>query len=262
VRKYLNLRKYFYFSDMDNEKKEYIEGIYNYCDRWCEKCMFTSNCYLFNMESKIASFEILNNGKLPKPEDLFDPEEDNVSQEYDEEDEEEFLEDKYDDYKNEEESAADEIEEEVHPLVELSGLYFTNASELLKKLEDKYHFYVKQLENIKDQERRKIHEQVEIFGWYHAFIGAKVSRAVNGKISSSKEDDEEQKEFEEYDMNGSAKVAMISIERSINSLNALYNLLPEFTGEISELLVKAGKLLNGVEKEFPGYKNFKRPGLD
>jgi hypothetical protein len=55
---------------------------------------------------------------------------------------------------------------------------------------------------------------------------------------------------------------MISIERSINSLNLLYSLLPEFTEEISDLLVKAGELRNGVEKEFPGYKNFKRPGLD
>jgi hypothetical protein len=89
-----------------------------------------------------------------------------------------------------------------------------------------------------------------------------VNRAVNGKMNISKEADEESRSFEEYDMNGSAKVAMISIERSITSLNVLYNLLPEYTEEISDLLIKAGKLRNGVEKEFPGYKHFKRPGLD
>lgn len=22
----------------------FIEGIYNYCDRWCEKCSFTARC--------------------------------------------------------------------------------------------------------------------------------------------------------------------------------------------------------------------------
>src|SRR3972149_12258461 len=56
---------------MDKEKKTYISGIYNYCDGWCEKCQFTSNCYLFTTQSRIASHEILNNGELPKAEDIF-----------------------------------------------------------------------------------------------------------------------------------------------------------------------------------------------
>ena len=56
---------------MNNEKKTYIEGIYNYCDRWCEKCRFTSNCYLFTTESRIASHQILNNGEMPRAEDIF-----------------------------------------------------------------------------------------------------------------------------------------------------------------------------------------------
>jgi len=247
---------------MDREKKEYISGIYNYCDRWCEKCSFTSNCYLFNMESKIASYEILNKGELPKAEDLFDADMEDVSPEFDEEEEEDFFEDKDELYKSEEESDAEEIELEANPLVELSKSYFMEAMTLLKRIEKKYHFGGTPQEKINDPDLSKLRENFEVFGWYHAFIGAKVSRAVNGKMNASKEADEESRSFEEYDMNGSAKVAMISIERSINSLNVLYNLLPECTEEISNLLIKAGKLRNGVEKEFPGYKSFKRPGLD
>ena len=35
--------------DKDDLKKlakdpKYISGIYNYCDRWCERCSFTSRC--------------------------------------------------------------------------------------------------------------------------------------------------------------------------------------------------------------------------
>lgn len=247
---------------MDREKKEYISGIYNYCDRWCEKCSFTSNCYLFNMESKIASYEILNKGKLPKAEDLFDADMEDDSPEFDEEEEEDFFEDKDELYKSEEESDAEEIELEANPLVELSKSYFMESMALLKRIEKKYHFGGTPKEKINDPNLSKTRESIEVFGWYHAFIGAKVNRAVNGKMNASKEADEESRSFEEYDMNGSAKVAMISIERSINSLNVLYNLLPEYTEEISNLLIKAGKLRNGVEKEFPGYKNFKRPGLD
>ena len=29
-----------------------ISGIYNYCDRWCEKCQFTSRCLLYATEQE------------------------------------------------------------------------------------------------------------------------------------------------------------------------------------------------------------------
>src|SRR5438128_7391496 len=29
---------------------EFISGIYNYCDRWCERCQFTSRCFLYATE--------------------------------------------------------------------------------------------------------------------------------------------------------------------------------------------------------------------
>jgi len=37
----------------------YIDGIYNYCDRWCERCAFTSKCrnYAFDPESENLSEE-------------------------------------------------------------------------------------------------------------------------------------------------------------------------------------------------------------
>lgn len=30
----------------------YISGIYNYCDRWCERCPFTSRCLTYAMEKE------------------------------------------------------------------------------------------------------------------------------------------------------------------------------------------------------------------
>lgn len=29
---------------MNAEDSRFIEGIYNYCDRWCERCPFASRC--------------------------------------------------------------------------------------------------------------------------------------------------------------------------------------------------------------------------
>src|SRR5210317_2073689 len=31
-------------SDKNDGNQEHISGIYNYCDRWCERCPFTSRC--------------------------------------------------------------------------------------------------------------------------------------------------------------------------------------------------------------------------
>src|SRR4051794_20418865 len=29
------------------ESREFISGIYNYCDRWCERCPFTARCLVY-----------------------------------------------------------------------------------------------------------------------------------------------------------------------------------------------------------------------
>jgi len=34
------------------KNKDFISGIYNYCDRWCERCAFTSRCMNFAMTRK------------------------------------------------------------------------------------------------------------------------------------------------------------------------------------------------------------------
>ena len=32
------------------ENPDFISGIYNYCDRWCERCPFTARCMNFALE--------------------------------------------------------------------------------------------------------------------------------------------------------------------------------------------------------------------
>lgn len=34
------------------QNPNFISGIYNYCDRWCERCQFTSRCLLYALEKK------------------------------------------------------------------------------------------------------------------------------------------------------------------------------------------------------------------
>jgi predicted protein tyrosine phosphatase len=37
---------------------KFIPGIYNYCDRWCERCPFTSRC-LIGIDRSIAAWKML-----------------------------------------------------------------------------------------------------------------------------------------------------------------------------------------------------------
>ena len=34
------------------QNPEFIQGIYNYCDRWCERCAFTSRCMNFALSEE------------------------------------------------------------------------------------------------------------------------------------------------------------------------------------------------------------------
>ena len=33
------------------DNPDLIDGIYNYCDRWCERCPFTSRCLVYATEA-------------------------------------------------------------------------------------------------------------------------------------------------------------------------------------------------------------------
>jgi hypothetical protein len=46
------------------DKGKFIEGIYNYCDRWCERCSMTEHCLLFYQDS-IRRSKHLQKGEDP-----------------------------------------------------------------------------------------------------------------------------------------------------------------------------------------------------
>lgn len=263
---------------MSEEKKSHIPGIYNYCDRWCEKCEYTSQCLLFTNESKITTHQLLNNGELPDFKKIFDitdgqyNDDDLMFDDTDDDDDFEFGSEEDDDpfmndlpdfddkqYEEERNQRDDTVKQNV--LVKLSDEYFNSAHSLLEKLNERY----KLNSVIKDKEDDililRLYDGYEVLEWFHMFIFVKIRRALSGKWSYDRESDQEMKEIDAYDMNGTAKIALIAIESSIKALNKLFD-VAEFKIEVTALLVIAGKLLNEMEREFPDCRNFVRPGLD
>jgi len=99
----------------------------------------------------------------------------------------------------------------------------------------------------------------EIIGWYLHFIHVKFIRAITGKL----EDDgwEEENGFQK-DSDGSAKIALISIDRSIEAWTTLLHYVPSLEDNIITILAMLQKSKRLAEEEFPNARKFIRPGFD
>jgi len=105
-----------------------------------------------------------------------------------------------------------------------------------------------------------LEDACEVIHWYQYQIAVKSIRALSGR----KEEFEEDPEFAECqkDSDGSAKVALIGIDRSIAAWRIMQLSLPERARSIVPLILKLERLRQRLEKSFPKARDFIRPGFD
>ena len=99
-------------------------------------------------------------------------------------------------------------------------------------------------------------DAVEVIRWYSLFISIKIHRAHLPPL------DVDDEEIERYDKNGSARIAMIGISRSIEAFSVLYNYFPELEDDILNFLADLTRIEKIMKKSFPDAMNFIRPGFD
>ena len=101
-------------------------------------------------------------------------------------------------------------------------------------------------------------ELVEIIFWYHHFIYVKLMRAVRGALGNTPEI------LEDFpkDSDGSAKVALIAIDRSMAAWGCLNDCFPSHRPQILAIIQHLECLRRRVEIVFPQARNFVRPGFD
>jgi hypothetical protein len=83
-------------------------------------------------------------------------------------------------------------------------------------------------------------------------------RAIRGEL------DERLEILDEFpkDSDGSAKVALIALDRSIAAWGEIRNLFPHRNNDILDILVHLEQLRRNAEKAFPEARAFIRPGFD
>ncbi len=254
---------------MENQPA-HISGIYNYCDRWCERCAFTTQCRLRAGEIEAgadaatsdlrnaAFWEGLKRSLVQAQQMLRDmarergidldaimaagegvadpPALDGARR---------ALCEQASSYAD----AVDEWFERAGPVLEEKGRNLVSAARM-------------ELPGAEPlAEAKDIHDALEVIRWYVSLIDAKFARA-GAQAWAAIDDDPELDKITQRDADGSAKVALIGVDRSIAAWSRLYESLSSGQDVILDLLVRLNRLRRAGEQLFPNARAFVRPGFD
>ncbi len=104
-------------------------------------------------------------------------------------------------------------------------------------------------------------DALDIIRQYAAFISVKARRAISGMDNMHDTDTWGDPPYQS-DANGSAKITVITIERSLGAWEILRKQWPEKTDEILDLLIQLSQLRKRMDQLFPDWNKFVRPGFD
>ena len=253
------IEKEYYMDDEITDEEGFIPGIHNYCDRWCERCDFTDYCRVFAMEKEMR--EMLERNKEERkqeqeseewtePEDIAPEEEEGkpeIEMEFPEDLDEALHEERNDFFSAEKKAGR-------HPMAELAYDYSMTTLKWFRRRNrnlDK-HFTAQIARGNTDE----VMNASEVMQWYQMLIYTKLKRALTGYY--------EMEDFEDaaFDMNGSAKVALIGLDRSIMAATVLMRHIKAEREPLKKFRDQLEKIRSMAEETFPEAREFIRPGLD
>jgi hypothetical protein len=265
--------------------RDFISGIYNYCDRWCEKCPFTSRCRVYFSEAADGDLDDpevhdINNEKFwGKLESIFREAHEQIAA---------WAEEAGVDLESTESQAAvaeherREQEAEAHQLAGLARQYAMTVQEWFAEefvAEQKAHDDM--VVDADGAPEIDVAGAAEVLRWYQFFVAAKVIRALMSRsrsdfslVETTGDDpfaeavDADEDAFDaagdyvQEDGNGSARIALIAIDRSMAAWRAMEMCLPGKSDSIAPIFADLERVRWLLEQEFPDAREFIRPGFD
>jgi len=250
----------------------FIPGIYNYCDRWCERCPLSNRCLNYAMEQADddgdpASRDLANQKFWQKLHEIFQKtltmiREEAAARGVD-----------LDDTKLRSEVAAQERAErrqaaKNRPLAR-TAMAYTNAVDqwmkgakpLLEAKRDELTTQARLVIGDPESEAKRLWDFIEVIRWYQHFIYVKLCRAIGSRATEELETDEEMRRFPK-DSDGTAKIALIAMDRSISAWAGLREAMGDEGDGILDLLAQLAAIRRETEQLFPDARAFVRPGFD
>jgi hypothetical protein len=235
-----------------------ISGIYNYCDRWCERCAYTSRCLQFQIESEeiqsgdtLKDFDALNarfwqdmSEALVQAMRLI---------------REMAVKEGIDPNDLDKETAHSEPHESFqrareHPCANSALVYSGMVNEWFAVVDE----FLEAEESLLTNPPLFLDEHLQVIRHYQYFIYPKIVRAVEGRMSEPVTAQNEK----QSDAYGTAKIALIAIDRSLAAWSVLYGEYPVHEDKTLSLLIHLDRLRRSIEVVFPAARAFIRPGFD
>ena len=277
-----------------------IPGIYNYCDRWCERCPYTSRCLSYahgrvieaefaarkqadeqpgepRSDDEKAVFWQQMDAKTDEAADAAAPLADGDDEgwlgptDFDEEaDQEEFEEFQREERRRDEEARR-------HPAARAAWLYMRRVERWHKQHDPLIERTLKAIDapppaaaDAPDPgvQAALLNDAFDVICWYEHYLWVKLMRALHrdpleDEIWDGEDDDEDGEElYLPKDSDMSAKLALIGMDRSIAAWGDIRDILPELADECSRMVVHLARLRRLVEEAFPDARGTLRPGFD
>ena len=226
-----------------------IDFISSYCDRWCERCGYTSRCSAFAADAAIAmcgddreGLELAFGRPHPEGNDAARIPEWRLELE------------------NTVMGATDEAE--FRSVEDARDLRIRETT--IAKVADAFTmaahgWLVARAETLRGNADETVREALDIASHDATFILVKLRRALDGRDRHDRGEDLDDHPVQN-DWNGSVKVALISVERSASA----WEVIAQATGDDTPLVLASQlrDLKREVESAFPRAWSFTRPGFD
>ncbi len=239
---------------------DFISGIYNYCDRWCERCPLTSRCLLYASEREDEGLDgkgcELNNASfwqtleavLQDTQSLIDC------------------------WVRQARIDLQEVAKDAGARREKRGAkahrdglaiaakeYAAAVDEWCRSWDETLRIYDGSPGENELEESERIKEAREIIHWYQYQIAVKIVRALWSRADELEWQDDSDSG---NDSDGLMKVALIGVDRSMSAWRLMQITLPEQSESIVPLILLLERLRHKIEKRFPKARGFIRPGFD
>lgn len=213
----------------------FIVGIYNYCDRWCECCRFTSRCRLFADIAKHEAMAAGDQNEVAKagqhPSDYRPPPR--------------WL-----------EEALKDFDESKVPELPLPPPLPARHAEVVRRAKDYTSRSFRWTESVEMNDLNGPNDPPAIVNHFSGLIAAKTHRAMRGH-----HEDDGDREFPP-DFEGSAKVVVDGIERSISAWKDLACQGKASPAIAAAFISELQWILGEIDELIPKAREFVRAGFD
>ncbi len=224
-------------------RKQFIPGICNFCDKWCERCPKTQHClsYAHDMVSKGLDFS--ENNKDSANADFWHA---------------------FDQYLGWKTNSCKQIKKPPQrdfSLLHLGDEYAKKSNDWMASKRSSFSEYLDKVMIENPGNDITFSEMVEILEWYRVKIPIKLTRALN-EYDLRKNFDPEDEKNPFKDNIGSAKMALIACNRSYIAFCHVLKELPDEVDSIVEIISILFEIKDQITMHFPTVNDFVRPGFD